>query len=260
MVMGQLLSYSINVSILLLSMYLIYKWLLSKETFHLFNRIAILFIYVSALLIIPFVECINSSDSLSTINVDNINANMLGEMKHITIGTTTPFYIIILLLIYLSGCVLMTIKSLFIWFKILRIVHSGEKQFVDDYTLVIIDNKNIAPFSWFRYIVMNRYDYQQAGEMIITHETQHLRCKHWIDLLFAELMVIFNWFNPAAWLLREELKTIHEYQADMAVLNSGVDARNYQLLSRPKKALQVNRTKINLFSHLCKGMPLQRFF
>ena len=45
-----------------------------------------------------------------------------------------------------------------------------------------------------------------------------------------ECIVIFHWFNPAAWLLMRELREVHEYEADNGVINNGIDATEYQLL------------------------------
>lgn len=97
-------------------------------------------------------------------------------------------------------------------------------------TLIIIPDSHIAPFSWMKYIVMNRDDYNTSAEVIIAHESRHLELRHWVDLLVAQLIAILQWFNPAAWLMREELKTIHEYQADEAVIASGANLKEYQLL------------------------------
>ena len=98
------------------------------------------------------------------------------------------------------------------------------------FTLVIIDNQHVAPFSWCRYVVMDKVDYEQSGDMIMEHELRHIKGRHWIDMMMAQLVVIFQWFSPAAWLMREELKTVHEYQADDAVVKSGFDMRKYQML------------------------------
>ena len=73
-------------------------------------------------------------------------------------------------------------------------------------------------------------DLAENGEAIVLHEKAHLRLRHSFDLLVTDLAGCLQWFNPAMWLLRRELRAIHEYEADEAVLDSGVDARQYQLL------------------------------
>lgn len=228
--MGALLSYSINVAIFLLPMYLIYKWLLAHETFHRFNRIVILLSYAVALLLVPMMTIVERLSVAEIAPQNIVDMNGLMNNAHVVNDNSVTIWMILLLVVYLFGCLAVIIRTMCVWTKIVRVIIGGEKQPQGGYTLVITDNRLIAPFSWMRYIAMSREDYEQAGEMILTHEKQHLRCLHWIDLLIAEVTIVLNWFNPAAWLLKEELKTIHEYQADEAVLQSGVDARNYQLL------------------------------
>ena len=77
---------------------------------------------------------------------------------------------------------------------------------------------------------MGEDDYAAAGSAITAHELAHIRHRHCADLLFAQATCILLWYNPAAWLMREELKTVHEYQADASVLDSGIEPRTYQML------------------------------
>lgn len=228
--MGAILSYSINVAMFLLPMYLIYKWLLAHETFHRFNRMLILLSYAVALLAAPIMNIVERLSVEAVVTQGSFDINSLMGNAHVVNGNLASIWVMVLLAVYLLGCMVMTIRTLCVWAKIARVIIKGEKQSQDGCALVITDDSSTAPFSWMRYVVMSRGDYSQAGEMILTHEKQHLRCRHWVDLLIAEFVIILNWFNPAAWLLKEELKTVHEYQADEAVLQSGVDAKNYQLL------------------------------
>lgn len=214
----------------LLPMYLIYKWLLAHETFHRFNRMVILLSYAVALLSVPTMTIVERLRVETIVSQGAFDINSLMGNAHVVNDNFVSIWMMTLLAVYLLGCLVMIIRTLCVWTKIARIIIGGEKLLQVDCMLVITDNSSIAPFSWLRYVVMSREDYTQAGEMILTHEKQHLRCQHWIDLLVAEFVIILNWFNPAAWLLKEELKTIHEYQADEAVLQSGVDAKKYQLL------------------------------
>ena len=214
----------------LLPMYLIYKWLLAHETFHRFNRMVILLSYAVALLSVPIMTIVERLRVETIVSQGAFDINSLMGNAHVVNDNFVSIWMMTLLAVYLLGCLVMIIRTLCVWTKIARIIIGGEKLLQVDCMLVITDNSSIAPFSWLRYVVMSREDYTQAGEMILTHEKQHLRCQHWVDLLVAEFVIILNWFNPAAWLLKEELKTIHEYQADEAVLQSGVDAKKYQLL------------------------------
>ncbi len=75
------------------------------------------------------------------------------------------------------------------------------------------------------------------------------RLRHSFDLLVTDLAGCLQWFNPAMWLLRRELRAIHEYEADEAVLDSGVDARQYQLLLIRKAAGGRWYSVANSFNH-----------
>ncbi len=62
----------------------------------------------------------------------------------------------------------------------------------------------------------------------MAHELAHIKQLHAIDLAVCEVFTLLHFFNPLVWLLRRDLKLIHEYQADQAVLNKGIDAQKYQ--------------------------------
>ena len=89
---------------------------------------------------------------------------------------------------------------------------------------------DISPFSWFRCIIMSEKDWMENRREIVLHEMAHIRRRHSVDVALCNIIIVFQWFNPAAWLLKRELQTVHEYEADEAVLQSGVDATRYQML------------------------------
>jgi TonB family protein len=89
---------------------------------------------------------------------------------------------------------------------------------------------DLAPFSYFNHIVINEQDYRDNPREILIHEQAHIDLRHSWDVMFLGLVTLFQWWNPAAWLLSNELRQVHEYEADEAVLNQGVDVKQYQLL------------------------------
>lgn len=91
-------------------------------------------------------------------------------------------------------------------------------------------DENVAPFSFFSFLVINRSHFTDAQLMqICTHEKVHIRQWHTIDLLISEVIHILLWINPVMPLLKRSVKLNLEYLADEAVLNSGCDKRMYQL-------------------------------
>lgn len=229
--MGAVFSYSLYSSILLSLLYLSYKWALAGENQHVYNRTALWLIYAVALLALPVM---NSASSLWTSAPGVIPEIELGEMEMTFIADEVsarqPVWLTWLLWTYFAGIVLAVVHTLWIVCRLGHIVSSGEIVSEGRFKVVLTDDTTIAPFSWWRYVVMSRRDWEESSGMILTHELQHLGLRHWIDLLVAQLVGIFQWYNPAAWLMREELKTVHEYQADKAVLASGVPVRDYQKL------------------------------
>ena len=94
-------------------------------------------------------------------------------------------------------------------------------------TIVLTDCAT-SPFCLFHYIVMSRDDYANNRNYILTHEQEHIRLGHCIDLVVLQVATIIQWFNPFVWLIGKNLKAIHEFEVDEAVLNKGIDATQYQ--------------------------------
>ena len=225
--MGKLLAYSIVSGLILLAMYLVYKLFIARENQHGFNRGILLVIYFVSFCAYPLYNFFNKLEVKGTIS----NTYDITEVESLTLDTPAqPFWGTILIWIFLMGAFIVTIKTIITWRRIIRVVHSGEKLKKENFTLVLIEDDKIAPFSWTRYVVINRQDYNNKNSAIIAHELKHIRSWHWMDLLIAQIVCIVNWFNPAAWLMREELTLVHEYQADMAVIEDGHDPQEYQML------------------------------
>ncbi|MCI9284489.1 MAG: M56 family metallopeptidase [Muribaculaceae bacterium] len=230
--MGPFVAYSIYSSILLLALYVSYKWALAGENQHRYNRMALWAIYAVALLAYPASHIISQMMTTAGNPTVDIQATITGIMlqPEDLSAASQPLYLSILIWTYISGMAAAIIYTVITIFKLCRVINNGDKRHYDTYTLVLTADTRIAPFSWGRYVVMSYPDWDDNGEMILTHELRHIQHMHCIDLMFAQSVCIFQWFNPAAWLMREELKTVHEYQADSAVIASGVNIRDYQML------------------------------
>ena len=228
--MGTIFAYSIYSSILLMAMYLIYKWLLSGERQLAFNRGVLLAIYAVALVAPSFALGFPRHGDAATVLIDGIDVSVAAE-AFTGEESSDPEWPVVLLAAYLAGVVLCIAHTLIVAFRLAVIVRKGErKPLQEGYTLILTDDGSVAPFSWWKYVVMSRRDYKEYGDVILIHELRHLGASHWSDLLLAQLVAIFQWYNPAAWLMREELKTVHEYQADDAVMRSGADIESYHML------------------------------
>ena len=95
---------------------------------------------------------------------------------------------------------------------------------------IVVKGGEFPPFSFMHWIAISVSDYEQHRRSILTHEQAHARLGHSWDVLLLEGLQVVQWFNPFAWLLARELKAIHEYEADEAVICQGIDAKQYQQL------------------------------
>ena len=225
--MGELLSYSIVSGLVMLSMYLAYKLFMEGENQHSFNRVILLLIYLVSFCAFPIYNFFNHPAAKPAIeNIYNIGVTGNIAME----DGTHPIWGTILIWIFIIGAFLVAVKTIITWIRIFLVVHSGERIRREGFTLVVIDNDKISPFSWMRHLVINRYDLENNNSAIMVHELKHIRSCHWVDLLVAQIVCIVNWFNPAAWLMRDEIMLIHEYQADMAVIDKGHNPQEYQML------------------------------
>ncbi len=229
--MGSILSYSLYSSIILAMLYLAYKWMMAGENQHRFNRFALWSIYFLALMALPLTGFVMSAIAPSVTGPAVIDVGDI-ELSFAVDDTEAghPVFMSVLLCVYLTGMIIVGLHTLWILFRLVCLI--SRSRIVEDghYKVLVTSDPSIAPFSWWRFVVMSAVDWEESGFMIRTHEFRHLSLHHWVDLLFAQLVSIFQWYNPAAWLMREELKTVHEYQADSAVLASGIAPRDYQML------------------------------
>lgn len=260
--MGNLLSHTFTSGLIMLAMYLIYKWALASENTHAYNRSVILFIYIISPVIAiaeryisfeyaPAVGNGIGTDGVTTI--DLMELYLVNSGQELGASPIAPqLWPKIAIVVWLAGAAFFLARTLIGTCQLSKIIGNGESVKIGDNRLVIIDRKDITPFSTRRTIVVNRDDYESAGGLIIAHETAHIELGHWLDLVLAKVICIIGWFNPASWLLAEELKTVHEYQADMRVLKGGADARQYQMLlikkavgkSFPAIANSLNHSKL----------------
>jgi hypothetical protein len=87
----------------------------------------------------------------------------------------------------------------------------------------------VTPFSFGNAIFINQHLYtEKEWADIILHEYVHIRQRHTVDILIAELVCIVNWYNPFAWLIRYSVRQNLEFIADQQVLEKGVDRKGYQ--------------------------------
>ena len=153
----------------------------------------------------------------------------------------------VLLALYAAGALVTLSLYLLSARKMRRLIRSGESTQREGCRLILLD-KDIPSFSWGQYVVISRKDLQE-NPAIFTHERMHVQCRHSLDLLlFLPIQLLF-WWNPLVWITREELRLLHEYEADEGVIKQGIDAAQYQLLLVRKAVGEHRFTLASGFQH-----------
>lgn len=251
--MGTFLVYILKSAVCLAVFYLFYRLLLSKETFHRFNRIALLGVMVLSCLL-PLIQI--TVKEASPVNMQVMSMEDLLLMYQWNNGATiveegshTLRWQEMLVLVYFAGLLFVIVRHLWSLGRMLFLIRHSQCEKLGHGICLVVHQRHIAPFSWMRYIVISETDLKEGGHYILVHERAHIRLHHSWDLLLTELCAWVQWFNPAIWLLKQELQNIHEYEADEEVLRQGIQAKEYQMLLI-KKAVGARLYSIaNSFNH-----------
>ena len=239
--------YELKAAVLLAVFYMFYRLLLSRDTFHRFNRVMLLVISLLSL-ILPLCEItvhrtVDIPAWLLTMQ-ESRSATVVEEAVNGTGGWETAA-----VSLYIAGVMAVLAHTGFAVADVLRIILRGRRIPQADGTVIVVTDRDTAPFSWMKYIVFCESDFRAGHEAILRHEKAHVRMRHSWDLLFTDIVTAFQWFNPAVWMLRADLRALHEFEADDFVLRSGADAREYQYLLIRKAVGASGNSITNSFSH-----------
>lgn len=209
--------------------YLLYKVLLSRESFSRFNRVVLLSAFVLSCLLPLWVlrEQIEvARPALRIVSSD------LGGMVASAAPESPDWAVVLLWGVYGSGLLLFLLRHLLALAQLRRmLVHAWKRRNLPGGVVLAVSAKARMAFSMGRYIVLPENLAQSEDlPMVLRHEMAHIRLRHSWDLLMADLAGCLQWFNPFYHLLRRELQAVHEFEADREVLGKGVDAEAYSML------------------------------
>ena len=244
--MMEFLIYDLKVAALVAVFYMFYRLLLSRETFHTVNRLVLLLTAVASFLLPLCVITIHQ-----TVEVPMVEGTVSAGRPMATLADEPdmPWWQRAALGIFLAGIVAALAHQLWSLAQVVRIVRHSERHPQADGTVVCVTDSNLSPFSWLRYIVLSRNDYDNLNPAVMAHERGHIRRHHTLDLLLVDTLTALQWFNPAMWMLRQDLRAIHEYEADAAVLSHGINMRQYQYLLIQKAVSDCGYSVVNGISH-----------
>ena len=250
---------------------LMYRLLLRRETFHGLKRgalmLSLVLSYVLPLTVITVHRDIQKSPAAQTFSTNQpvsapINqiqpfspsvettavAPTVAETENAAIQAPaakrdiTQILLVCLMAAYLAGLAVMLIIRIVSICRVASIVRNGRTVERGDGWRIVVTDRNVSPFSWIGTIVLSEKYYASIDTTVLKHEKAHIRHGHPLELMMVDFMSLFQWFNPAVWVLRRDLCLVHEQQADADVVKSLADARPYQfmLLSQSQGGLAFN--------------------
>ena len=257
--MMEWLVYEGKAALCLAAFWLCWRLLLQRDTFHRLNRAALLATAVATQLL-----------PLCVVTIDRTVELLPMEpvpMETAPAGTGGSWWQWLLAGLYIAGGAATLVRLLLSVLHVRKLAKASEQRPQADGSVLCIHDSVTTPFSWMKWIFLSREDL--ASPAVLTHEKAHVALGHSRDLLIVDLITTLQWFNPAIWLLRQDLRSLHEYEADEKVLEGGADAREYQYLL-VRKAVAGERFSIaNSFSHstlkgriamMCKHPSRRRSF
>lgn len=253
--MSSLFAFSIASSLLLAVLSIAYKWICAGEKMPTANRVSLIGIYMASLLGWPVMHWYSSalSHSGGSPTVEILpDALEFSTMVDVDPGNRLSV-MCILLGVYILGVAVMTVRALVGVCRICIALRRCRKVILDKGMEVwLTGDTSLAPCSIFGRIILSDDDLKDV-RLITLHECAHINRLHSVDLLLGSLVLILQWYNPAAWMMLRELKSVHEFEADAAVLATGADMKTYQYLlikktvgeRLPSPANSLNHSNLN---------------
>jgi len=220
------MEYFLKFSAILGLFFIFYKLFLEKETF--FNSIRIYFIVgIISALALPFiivpeyvtVEGIFVEQTISAVSESNNSDSLYNfSLTSLLIG------------IYVFGVIFLSIRFLIQLGSLIRFIVKYPKRKKNGYVFIEA-SASTSPFSFFNFIIYPKDEFDQYElEQILAHEKVHAAQHHSIDILLSQLLIIFNWFNPLAWLYHREIQKNLEFIADQVAQKDQKAKTSYQYL------------------------------
>ena len=238
------LTYQLKVAVIMAVFYIFYRLFLIKDSWHRLNRIVLLSTAMLSFLLPVCIITIHKTEVLPM-----PVAQLMQAVSSTPAQSSIPWWHIALMAVYTAGVVFVLARVIASVLRVRNIIKDARKEVLADGTAVYIMPGNAASFSWMGHIVISEADWNNNETAIIRHEKAHVALRHSIDVLITDIIAAIQWFNPAIWMLRIDLRAVHEYEADDTVLRSGTDLRSYQYLLISKAAAMNGYTIANNFNH-----------
>ena len=220
--------YLIKINVALVLLYGFYRLTVSRDTFFGLRRLTLWLIYAVALMVPALNLEYWVRDTPTMESMANVYADTFYPVVVVKAQAPSITWMDMLLGIYWAGVAVLSLRLVWQLFSIIRLAVISRKQEVEGITVHLLRGEG-SPFSFFRWVFM--YPSTLKGKQlheVMVHECTHVSGLHSLDTLFSELFSIACWFNPFAWLMKQEVRMNLEYLADESVLSDGNARKSYQ--------------------------------
>lgn len=220
--------YLIKINVALMLLYGFYRLTVSRDTFFGLRRLTLWLIYAVALMVPALNLEYWVRDTPTMVSMANVYADTFYPVVVVKAQASGITWMDMLLGIYWVGVAVLSLRLVWQLFSIIRLVVISRKQEVEGIMVHLLKGEG-SPFSFFRWVFMypSTLKGRQLHEVMV-HECTHVSGLHSLDTLFSELFSIACWFNPFAWLMKQEVRMNLEYLADESVLSDGNARKSYQ--------------------------------
>ena len=244
--MVEFLIYDLKVAVLVAVFYMFYRLLLSRETYHRVNRVVLLGTAVASfilpLCVITLHKTVVVSGGSGLVTLDGLGMVEVAEPQ-------TPLWQTAAIVVFFVGMAATLGFTLYNILQVWRLISRSERHQQQDGTVICVADREVSPFSWMNNIVLSPSDYEAQDASVLAHERGHISLHHSLDVILVDTLTALQWFNPAMWMLRQDLRAIHEYEADAAVLSQGINMRQYQYLLIQKAVAACGYSVANGITH-----------
>ena len=220
--------YLIKINVALMLLYGFYRLTVSRDTFFGLRRLTLWLIYAVALIVPALNLEYWVRDTPTMESMANVYADTFYPVVVVKAQAPSITWMDMLQCIYWAGVAVLSLRLVWQLFSIIRLAVISRKQEVEGIMVHLLKGEG-SPFSFFRWVFMypSTLEGRQLHEVMV-HECTHVSGLHSLDTLFSELFSIACWFNPFAWLMKQEVRMNLEYLADESVLSDGNARKSYQ--------------------------------
>jgi hypothetical protein len=245
--MPELILILLKINMVLLLFAAAYYLVLRRLTFYTINR-AFLIVGIVFSTVYPFINLTNFFNRQEHLNptvkalVPRIDMDAL--LQH---NAIMAYWQLAVVLFYV-GVALMAIRLIAQFVSLYRVHKKSQPGVIGDLPVRIL-NGPLSPFSFWQTVYVNP-TIHSAKELdtILAHEQVHVKEWHTLDIILAEISVVFYWFNPGVWLMKRAIKENIEFITDSKILRKGIDKKAYQYSLLGVGNLQASAALVNNFN------------